>query len=86
MDPIQVTIVVVSIALTITLVIIGIQVSLILKELRISVQKTNKMLDDTGKITETVSQGVTNLSGIMGGIKAGIQAIQIFKGKGHNHE
>jgi hypothetical protein len=86
MDPVQLTIIGVSIALTILLIIIGIQVALILKEVRQSVIKTNKMLDDTGKITETVSTGVTSMSGLINGIKTGISFITSLKSKGEHHE
>jgi len=86
MDPVQLTIIGVSIALTIILLIIGIQVALILKEVRQSVIKTNKMLDDSGKITETVSTGVTNMSGFINGIKTGVSFITSLKSKGDHHE
>jgi hypothetical protein len=86
MDPVQLTIIGVSIALTILLIIIGIQVALILKEVRQSVIKTNKMLDDTGKITETVSTGVTSMSGLINGIKTGISFITSLKSKGEHYE
>ncbi len=86
MDPVQLTIIGVSIALTIILIIIGIQVALILKEVRQSVIKTNKMLDDAGKVTETVSTGVTRMSGIVNGIKTGLSFIKSLKSKGNHHE
>jgi hypothetical protein len=86
MDPIILTIIGVSITLTLLLVIIGIQISLILKEFRISVQKTNKMLDDAGKISGTVSNGVENMSGFMNGIRTGISMISSLKKKGEHHE
>jgi hypothetical protein len=85
MDPIQLTIIGVSITLTLLLVILGIQVYLILKEFRISLQKTNKMLDDAGKVTETVSDGVSSMSGFMNGIRTGLSMITSLK-KGKNDE
>ena len=86
MDPVQLTIIGVSIALTIILVIIGIQVALILKEVRQSVIKANKMLDDSGKITETVSNGVTHMSGFINGLKTGVSFISSLKSKKEHHE
>lgn len=82
MDPIQLTIIGVSITLTILLVVLGIQVFYILKEIRFSVQKTNKMLDDAGKVSGTVSEGVTSMSGFMNGIKSGLQMITALQKKG----
>jgi hypothetical protein len=86
MDPVQLTIIGVSIALTIILIIIGIQIALILKEVRQSVIKANKMLDDTGKITETVSTGVTSMSGFINGIRTGISMLTSLRKKGDKHE
>jgi len=86
MDPVQLTIIGVSIALTILLIIIGIQIALILKEVRQSVQKTNKMLDDAGKVTETVSSGVTSMSGFINGIRTGISMFTSLRKKGDHHE
>ncbi len=87
MDPIALTIIGISIVLTILLVVIGIQVSRILNEFRLSVQKTNKMLDDAGKVTGRFSEGVEHVSGFMNGIRTGISFITSLKSKGeHHHE
>ena len=86
MDPIQLTIVGVSITLTILIVVLGVQVYYILKEIRFSVQKTNKMLDDAGKVSGTVSDGVTSMSGFMNGIRTGLQMITSLQKKEKDHE
>lgn len=86
MDPIQLTIIGVSITLTILLVVLGVQVFYILKEIRFSVQKTNKMLDDAGKVSGTVSEGVTSMSGFMNGIRQGLQMITALQKKGEKNE
>ena len=86
MDPIQLTIIAVTITLTILLVILGIQVFYILKEIRLSFQKANKMLDDAGAVTGTVSEGITSMSGFINGIKSGISLITSLKKKTEDHE
>lgn len=86
MDPIQLTIIVVTITLTILMVVLGIQVFFILKEIRLSVHKANKMLDDAGKVTETVSGGVASMGGFINGVRSGIAMITSLKGKGEIHE
>ncbi len=86
MDPIQLTIIGVSLTLTVLLVVLGIQVYYILKEIRFSVQKTNKMLDDAGKVSGTVSEGVTSMSGFMNGIKTGLSMITSFQKKEKENE
>ncbi len=75
MDPVQLTIIGVSISLTLLIFLLGIQVFFILKEVRISFQKMNKMLDDGGKVTGAVSEGVASMSGFMNGIKTGLSLI-----------
>lgn len=86
MDPIVLTIIGVSITLTILLVAIGTQVYLILKEFRLSVQKGNKLLDDAGKVSGTVSDGVENMSGLLNGLRTGISMITSLRNKGARHE
>jgi hypothetical protein len=86
MDPIQITIIVVVLALTILIVALGIQVFYILKEMRVSAQKVNKMLDDAGKVSGTVSEGVTGMAGLVSGIKAGMSIFTSLRGKGGKDE
>jgi hypothetical protein len=85
MEPTQLVIIVISCALAALLIVLGIQVYYILKEVRRSIQKVNKMLDDTGKVTGSVSDGLVNMSGFVNGLKAGISAIASLK-KGEPHE
>lgn len=70
-DPAQMTLFIVIIVLTILILILGVQVFFILRELRQTINKANKVLDDTGVITESVSGPISNLSNMATGIKAG---------------
>jgi hypothetical protein len=79
METTQLVVVLVSTALTALIILLGVQVFFILKEFRRSIQKVNKMLDDTGKVTGSVSDGVVNMSGFVNGLKAGISAIASLK-------
>ena len=72
MDPVQITIIVISFIITFLIIFLGIQVWYILKEMRSSLQKVNKMLDDAGKVSGTVSQGVSSMAGMLEGIKTGL--------------
>lgn len=85
MDPIQLVIIVISLALTILIVVLGIQVFFILKEIRRSMQKMNKILDDFGKVTGSVGEGAQNLSGLVSGIKAGMGVFSSLRKKGEDH-
>ncbi len=83
MDIVQLVIIVISLILTALVVFLGVQVWLILKEMRISLQKMNKMLDDFTKVTGTIGDTASGFSGILSGIKAGMS---IFSGLRKNKE
>lgn len=80
-DTVQAALLFVIIVLTILLLGLGIQVFFILRELRKTVSKANKVLDDTGVITESVSQPLSNLSNLTTGIKTGLSILSVLKGK-----
>lgn len=70
-DPAQILLFIVVIVLTIFLVILGIQVSLILKDLRKTIAKTNKVLDDAAEITEATKGPIVGFSNAVMGFKTG---------------
>jgi uncharacterized protein YoxC len=61
--PAQILLVIVISVLTLLLTVIGVQVFFIFKELRHSVEKMNKILDDAGKISESVAKPFSAISG-----------------------
>lgn len=83
----QILLIFVVSVLTVILAIIGIQVFLILKESRHSIEKVNKMLDDAGKISESIAKPIASLSGSLSGL-SGITGILnwIFKKKKEKSE
>lgn len=80
--------VVVSVLATV-LTLAGIQAIYILKELRITVAKTNKMIDDFQLISSSVAKPIAGFSGFITGIKSGADIVKLFlKGssrKGENN-
>lgn len=80
-DSAQVVLVFVIAVLTVLLLVLGIQVFFILRELRQTVSKANKVLDDTGLITESVSKPISSLSTIVSGVKLGALIAQRLKVK-----
>jgi len=78
-DSAQVVLFLVIIVLTTLLVVLGIQVFLILRELRKAVGKANKILEDAGIITESVSTPLATLSTLMMGIKTGASVANLLK-------
>jgi len=78
-DPAQTALFLVIIVLTLLLLVLGVQVFFILRELRKTVDKANKVLDDTGLITESVSGPISSLSSLATGIKTGAAIAQLLK-------
>lgn len=80
-DPAQTALFIVIIILTVLLVVLGIQVYFILRALRITLEKANKVLEDAGNITESVSKPISSLSSLAMGLKTGAIIAKIFQGK-----
>ena len=80
-DPAQFVLFLVIIVLTVLLVVLGVQAFFILKELRKTVSKANKVLDDTEVITHSVSGPLSSLSSLTMGLKAGGLIARLLKGK-----
>lgn len=70
-DTVQLVLLLVIVTLTILLVVLGIQVFLILRELRNTVRKANKVLDTTNHITQNVSGPISTLSSLVGSVSTG---------------
>jgi hypothetical protein len=79
MDPAQILLILVIIILTILLVVLGIQVYFVLKELRVTLQKANNVLDNTDEITRSIANPLSSLSALLMGIKAGGSLTKILK-------
>ena len=85
-DPAQTALFLVIIILTILLLVLGIQVFFILRELRKTIDKANKVLDDTGVITESVSKPISSLSSLTMGLKTGARLAKILNGGKKHHK
>ena len=64
-DPVQLVLLLVIAVLTVLLVVLGVQVFFILKQLRTTISTANKILENTENITESVSEPVSFLSGLL---------------------
>ncbi len=78
-DTLQLYLALIIFILTVVLSVIGVQVYFILKELRQTVEKVNKVLDDTGEITESVAQPVNMFSTLLTGLRSGSKLVKHFK-------
>lgn len=63
------------------LVVIGTQIFFILKEFQKTVQKVNKVLDDGGTISESISKPINMASSALMGIKGGAMIARMFSKK-----
>jgi len=69
-DSVQLILLLVIITLTLLLVILGIQVFYILRDLRKTIKKTNKILENADAITEGIEGPISAISSLVLGAKA----------------
>ncbi len=81
-DPVQIILLIVIVILTTLLVILGVQIFFILKELRKTVKKANRILDNANSITENIEGPLEALSSVLVGFKAGslLSVLKFAKG------
>lgn len=80
-DAVQLVLLIVISALTILLVVLGIQVFFILKQLRISMRRADKILESTENIAESVSEPMSFFSGLLSSGKSISAMINFLKNK-----
>lgn len=84
-DTVQAVLLLVIVLLTILLVVLGVQVFFILRDFRRTLDKANRVLDNTEEITESVSQPINFLSSVLSGsqtISAVSSIAKLFMKKG----
>lgn len=64
-DPVQAVLLIVIVLLTILLLVLGVQIFFILKELRRTLSRATRVLENTESITESVSEPMSFLSGLL---------------------
>jgi hypothetical protein len=64
-DPVQAVLLVVIILLTLLLLVLGVQVFFILRELKQTLSRATKVLQNTESITESVSEPMSLISGLV---------------------
>lgn len=69
-DSVQLILLLVIITLTVLLVILGVQVFYILRDLRTTIKKTNKILENADAITEGIEGPISAISSLFLGGKA----------------
>ena len=78
METIQALVVAVILVLTVMLVIIGLQVFYILRDLRRTIDKANRVLDNTESITESVNAPMSSFSSLLMGLQSGKTVVSLL--------
>ena len=72
----QVILIFILALLTINIIIVGVYVIIVLKELRVTIKKSNEVLDNVHSVTNAVSNPITSLVGIVSGVVEGFKAVK----------
>lgn len=86
-DTVQAVLLFVIVLLTILFIVLGIQVFYILKDLRLTIQRTNNILEDVEKISDDVSNSINSISSfttMIGGstaVSAIFKVLSMFRGR-----
>ena len=78
-DAVQLVLLIVIIILAVLFVILGVQVFFILSELKKTLTKTNKILDEVEQLTESVSEPVSFISGLLFSSKTFASIVNFIK-------
>lgn len=78
-ETLQVILFIMLVVVIVFFLILGVQVFFLLQEVRKTVTKANKVLDDTGSITRSVSGRISSLTDIVGSITTGTVVAKILK-------
>lgn len=79
LDITQTLLVVVITVLTILLAVIGVQVFFILRDMRDTVKKTNRILEDTSSMTANFKRPFSSMTSLASGIKTGLEIISMLR-------
>lgn len=78
-ETLQIILFIMLVVVIIFFLILGVQVFFLVKEVRSTVSKANKVIDNTSLITENVSGRISSLSDLVGGVTTGTMAVKILK-------
>ena len=73
----EILLVLIIFLLTFNLLFVGVYIVLVLKDVRVTLSKLNKVLDDAHEVTGAVKKPVKDIGGLVEGISAGVKAIPI---------
>lgn len=83
-DTVQAVLLFVIVILTILFIVLGVQVFLILKDFRLTLKRTNNILENVEKVSTGVTGSFTSLSDMLGGastIGSVVKILSLFRRK-----
>lgn len=88
MDTVQILLITVVSLLSILLLVLGVQIFFILREVRNTIGRANKVLEDAGAISESISKPVESFSNILSSVNLGsiLTTILAARRKRHTRE
>lgn len=89
MDATQAILLSVAVVLSLFLVVVGLQAFFTLKDLRKTLKKVNKLMDDTDNIVSQIKKPIETASNVFGAVTAGAgiaHIIKKFTGEKHERE
>lgn len=78
-ETLQIILFIMLVVVIVFFLILGVQVFFLLQEVRKTVTKANKVLDDTGSITSSVSGRIASFSDIVGSVTAGTVLAKVLR-------
>jgi uncharacterized protein YggT (Ycf19 family) len=73
---IQIILIFILALLTVNIMIVGFYVIMVLKEFRETIKKSNSVLDNVHTVTESVSNPISSLVGVVTGVVEGVKAVR----------
>lgn len=80
-DPVQLVLLIVVVLLALIMIVLGIQVFFILREVRATLRRLNKLLDTAENLTDTLAHPMSLISGILAGTKSLSPILRLFTGR-----
>ena len=78
MDPLVIVLTVVASILSVVLLVVGVQTILVLQQLRRTLERVNRMTEVVEFSVTKVVTPLSNLGGMMGGMKTGFRMLEMF--------
>jgi hypothetical protein len=72
----QVILIFILALLTVNIIVVGVYVIIVLKEFRVTIKKSNEVLDNVHTVTSTVVNPITSLVGVVSGVVEGFKAVK----------